>query len=136
MMRHLAHLAQLVTQRPFSAALAVLLLSSPALAYDGFDRPYDDATARSRATQYALTRDQSDFDAAKHRLDDIAAARDKQQRELANLRDQLDSGEARLRGLRQDLDRAQADQAALRDQVRPMREKFEAARARADQLHD
>src|SRR5437764_3114163 len=112
------HFAQLVTQRPFLAALAVLLLSSPALAYDGFDRPYDDATARSRATQYALTRDQSEFDAAKHRLDDIAATRDEQQRELANLRDQLDGGEARLRGLRQDLGRAQADPAGLHDQVR------------------
>jgi hypothetical protein len=135
MARTLASLRSLTATKLLAGLLATGLPAAAALALDESPRAYPTETdARIRAEQNALNRDQADLDAARRRLDDVAAAREKQLRELDDARGvAVSTSPDRIKA---DLERARQDRAALQEQVKTIRQKLDAARANCDKLHD
>lgn len=113
-----------------AALLLIVLPACSALAYDDYQRAYDDADARVRAAQYTLNRDQADLGAARLRVDELTTSRDRLMKDLAGMRDGSDPDRAKA-----DLDQAMKDRAVMAGQTKSIQEKADAAKVKVDQMH-
>lgn len=96
-------------------------------------RASDDASARARALQYAVDRDQADLEAARGKVADLTSAREAARRQVDELQKHSDQPPVDPRAERE---RALADQLAQQERVKSARESFDAAKAKIDKLHE